>query len=124
MAKVVQVAFSDDEYTQLLEEKKKANAEGYTDAQYIKSTILPDDDFDKWFPELLRRVDAMKTGTKFNIRAVMATDWVDIPKVIRLRLGRVFYNHVVAGKVEFVRDTVKGNDKTQWYQKGDMENES
>jgi len=123
MAKVVQVTFSDNEYAQLLEEKKKANAEGYTDAQYIKSIILPDEDFDKWFTELLHRVGSMKMGTKFNIRAVMATDWVDIPKVIRLRLGRIFYNHVVAGKVQHVRETVKGNDKTQWYQKGDVENE-
>jgi len=124
MAKVVQVALSDDEYARFLAEKKKANAEGFADAQYIKSIILPDDGFDKWLAELLCRVAGLKAGTKFNIRAVMATDWVLIPKPIRLRLGRVFYNHVAAGKVKYVKETAKGNDKTQWYQKGEAENES
>jgi len=115
MAKVIQVPFSDMEYAKFLEEKINAGAEGNTDAQFIKDVLFPNSDFSKWFAELLRRVEALSNMTRFNIRAVMGTCWVEIPKDIRLRLGRIFYNYVVAGKVANVRDTEKGNDKTQWY---------
>jgi len=119
MPKVIQVPFSDEEYDKFLEEKAKANASDSTDAQFIKDVILPANDFRRWFPELLQRVDALENGTAFNIRAVMATDWVNIPKGIRLALGRVFFQHVDANKVENVTATQMDSAKTQWYVKGE-----
>ena len=114
MPKVIQIPVSDDEYSML---EEKANAEGSTIAQYVKDIVLPGNDFRRWFPELIRRVNSMPMGTDFNIRAVMATDWVSIPKGIKLALGRVFYQHVDAGRIANVTATQMDSAKTQWYKK-------
>ena len=114
MPKVIQILVSDDEYAEL---EEKANADGSTIAQYVKDIVLPGNDFRRWFPELISRVNLLKTGTDFNIRAVMATDWVSIPKGIKLALGRVFFQHVDAGKVANVTATQMDSAKTQWYTK-------
>lgn len=119
MSKVIQVVLSDAEYEKFLESKVKAKADDSSDAQFIKDIILPSNDFRRWFPELLRRVELMDNGTQFNIRAVMATDWVNIPKGIRLALGRVFFQHVDSNKVNNVRVTEMDSAKTQWYVKGE-----
>lgn len=112
MTRVLQVTLTEEEYADL---EQKAIAEGCTINQYVKNVIFPNNDFKKWFPELLRRINAMPRGTKFNIRAVMGTDWAVIPKGIRLALGRVFYQNVAANKVEDVRATEPDSAKTQWY---------
>ncbi len=117
MAKVIQIPVSDDEYAKL---EEKANIEGSTIAQYVKDIVLPGNDFRRWFPELINRVNSMKMGTDFNIRAVMATDWVSIPKGIKLALGRVFYQHVDAGKIANVTATHMDSAKTQWYSKKEV----
>jgi len=114
MSRVIQIPLTDTEYAKL---EEKATAAGSTLAQYIKDIVLPGNDFRRWFPELLRRVEAMEMGTKFNIRAVMGTDWISIPKGIRLALGRVFYQHVAASKVTDVSATEMDSAKTQWYKK-------
>ena len=114
MPKVIQIPVSDDEYTELVE---KANAEGSTIAQYIKNIVFPGNDFRRWFPELINRVNSLAMGTDFNIRAVMATDWANIPKGIKLALGRVFFQHVDVGRIANVAATQMDSAKTQWYTK-------
>jgi alkylated DNA nucleotide flippase Atl1 len=115
MPKVIQVLFSDDEYAKFLEEKVRQKAEGSTDAQFIKDIIIPNNDFKRWFPELLRRVDLIEFGTLFNIRAIMATDWVNIPKGVRLALGREFFRSLDSEKVKDISVGEKDSAKTQWY---------
>jgi len=112
MAKVIQVTLTDEEYVEL---EQKALAEGNTINQYLKNLAFPNNDFKRWFPDLLRRVDAMSGGTEFNIRAVMAVDWLVIPRGIRLALGRVFFQHVDAGKIENVTATEPDSSRVQWY---------
>ena len=120
MARVIQIPVSDREYEQLAE---KANAEGSTIVRYIKDIVIPGNDFQRWFPELLNRVNSLEIETEFNIRAVMATDWVNIPKGIKLSLGRVFYQHVDSGRVANVTPLCMDSAKTQWYQKKEEINE-
>ena len=112
MPKVIQIAVTDAEYSEL---SKKAAAMGFTISRYVKLQILPNEDFKKWFPELILRVNKLPSGTPFNIRAVMGTDWTIIPKGIKLALGRVFFQHVAAVKVNNVKATEPDGSKTQWY---------
>jgi len=119
MPRVIQVPFSDDEYEKFITEKAKANAENSSDAQFIKDVVLPNNDFRRWFPILLKRVDELSYGTNFNIRAVMGTDWVNIPKGIRLALGRVFFQHVHADNGINAKATALDSAKVQWYVKGE-----
>ena len=112
MPRVVQIPLSDDEFAKL---EEKANAEGSSISQYIKDIVLPGNDFRRWFPELLHRVESVSNGTKFNIRSVMGTDWINIPKGVRLALGRGFYKHVAVNKLKNVYATEMDSAKTQWY---------
>jgi hypothetical protein len=114
-SRVIQISFSDTEYTHL---QAKAKAEGMTIALYIKNKVLEDTEFNKWFRELLERVSRIRPGTTFNIKAVMSTDWVNIDRGVRLAMGRAFYNYVVASKVEGVRPTHKDSANVQWYVTG------
>ncbi|MDR2649948.1 MAG: single-stranded DNA-binding protein, partial [Clostridiales bacterium] len=76
---------------------------------------LPLNDFKIWFPKLLGRVDKLENGTIFDIRAVMGTDWLVIPKGIRLALGRVFYQHVDKGLVNNVHPHEIANTRPATY---------
>ena len=115
MAKLIQVSFTDDEYNEL---ERRARDSGVSITHCIKSRVLENTEFQKWFSELLLRVERIPTGTNFNIKAVLATDWININKGVRLALGRAFYNHVIAGKVTGVKATDKDSANTQWYVKG------
>ena len=114
MPRVIQIPVTQAEYEKL---EEKANAEGSTITRYIKDIILPENDFRRWFPELLMRVNSLEIGTEFNIRAVMGTDWLNIPLGIKLALGRVFFKQVIAGRIVNVTTTQADSAKTQWYTK-------
>jgi hypothetical protein len=85
--------------------------------QYILAREFPSNDFNTWFPELLKRVESLPANTKFNLKLIMSTDWVGIPRGIKLALGRVFYQNVVAEKIKDV--VIEGADSSnvQWYLK-------
>lgn len=112
MSKVVQITFTDEQYAEL--EKRAGHL---TIQHYIIGREFPQNDFTKWFPELLSRVSKIQSGTKFNIKAVFGTDWINIPKGVRLSLGRAFFKHVNTNKVPGVRAIEPDKAKTQWYMK-------
>ena len=114
MAKLVQVSFTDDEYREL---EKNARDNGVSITHLIKSRVLENTEFQKWFSELVLRVSRIPKGTNFNIKAVLATDWLNINKGVKLALGRAFFNHVSAKKVIGVIATDKDAANTQWYVK-------
>ena len=116
--KVVQISFSEAEYTHL---EKLAEADGATVALYIKNKVLENTEFKKWFQELLVRVSRIQTGKTFNIKMVMATDWPNIDRGVRLAMGRAFYNYVTAEKVTNVQPTQKDSANVQWYGVGGVE---
>lgn len=113
--KVVQISFSENEYAHL---EAKAEEEGATVSLYIKNKVLENTEFKKWFNELLDRVLRIKSGTRFNIKMVLATDWVNIERGIRLAIGRAFYNYVVSGKIISVKPIEKDSANIQWYEVG------
>ena len=114
MGKVIQVSVTDTEYAEL---EKKAKEHGFSIPRYLVSQSLPDNDFKKWYPELISRVNALESGTIFNIREVFATDWKDIPKGIKLALGRVFYKNILEKDISDVAILDKNDTKIQWYEK-------
>jgi len=114
MGKVVQLSLTDKEYENL---EQRAGKEGVSVPFYIKSIILEDTEFQKWFKDLLSRVAQIPKGD-FNLKSVFGiADWSSIPKGVRLALGRAFYNHVVANKIPDVIATEKDSANTQWYRK-------
>jgi len=117
MSKVLQISFSDDEYSKIEEE---ANDVGISIMQYAKGKILAGGEFQKRYNELLNAVIAMRDETKFNIKAVFGLQWASMPKGVRLALGREFYKQVTAGSVSFVEPTSKDAANTQWYIKKEV----
>ncbi|MCL2838656.1 MAG: single-stranded DNA-binding protein [Oscillospiraceae bacterium] len=120
MRKVIQISVSNTEHAEL---ERQAKEHGLSISRYIISQILPDNEFKKWYPELLLRVSKLESGTIFNIREVFATDWKDIPKGIKLALGRVFYKNVSDKNVcddynvANIEILDKNDTNIQWYEK-------
>ena len=114
MSKLVQVSFTDSEYEEL---EQRAKKEGVSITHLIKSGVLQNTEFQKWFDELIRLVNQTENGKAFNVKAVLGIEWAGINKGVRLALGRAFYNHVIAGKVTNVKATEKDSAHTQWYKK-------
>ncbi|MCL1799471.1 MAG: single-stranded DNA-binding protein [Eggerthellaceae bacterium] len=117
MSRVVQISFSDTEYSEI---EAAANDAGISIAQYAKDRILADGEFLNRYKELLDAVSTMRDETKFNIKAVFGLQWASIPKGLRLGLGREFYKQVAAGTVANVKPTVKDAANTQWYIKKEV----
>ena len=116
MGKIVQVSLTDAEYETLA---LSAEKEGVPVSLYIKSKVFEDTDFQKWFKELLERVDQYPSGEHyFNLKSVFGANWHTIPRGIRLALGRAFYNYVMSDKMPNVAATNKDSANTQWYKKG------
>lgn len=113
--RVVQISFTEKEYAHL---EAQAEKQGATIALYIKNKVLENTEFNKWFSELLNRTSRIKTGTKFNVKMVLSTDWPNIERGVRLSIGRAFYNYVSAGKIADIKPTDKDSSNVQWYEVG------
>jgi len=113
--KVIQVTFSDSEYSHL---ENQAKIEGFTVPLYIKNKVLDDTEFKKYFKKLLSEVSKIPQNRDFSIKKVFLTEWSNIEKGVRLALGRAFYNYVLANKVPGVTPTKKDSANVQWYIKG------
>lgn len=112
MSKVLQISFSDSEYSEI---EDAANKAGISVMLYAKGKVLSDGEFQKRFNELINAVGTMRNGTKFNIKAVFGLQWASISKGTRLGLGREFNKQVKAGTIPFVSETSKDAAHTQWY---------
>ncbi|MBP1920312.1 DUF1413 domain-containing protein [Youngiibacter multivorans] len=111
-SKVIQVTFTEYEFQHLT---KKADEEGLTLSLYIKSKVLDDTEFKNRFADLLKRVNGIPDGTKFNVKAVFGIEWAGIDKGVRLALGKAFYNYVVSGKLPKIEEIQGKIGSTQWY---------
>lgn len=111
MSNTVQISFTKEELNYL---ENLAKREDLTVPLYIKTKVLENTEFNKYFKELKEKVNRIKPGTEFNIKAVFGTDWLNIPKGVRLALGRIFYKYVAENNIKV---TIKQKDasNTQWY---------
>lgn len=112
--KVLQIPMSDEEWEKL---EEKATSEGITTTQYVKNLMFPENDFQKWFPLLLQKVEDMEDVCSFTLRDIMVERWIEIPKGTKLAMGRVFFSLVDSGKIPHVSKNGINSSKTQCYMK-------
>lgn len=110
---IIQVTVSDSELVHL---KKQAQKEGVTVQHYIKNKVLSDTDFKKYFEDLKTRVMRIKPGTQFNIKLVFGIDWSNIPKGVRLALGKAFFTYIKSSTASNIKILNKDSANTQWYE--------
>lgn len=109
----VQILFTKTEFEQL---KVEADKLGLTVPLYIKGEVLKDDIFGKHYQELIEKVNALPSGTKFNIKALFGVEWT-MGKGIKLNLGKTFYGRVYSGIIDNVRCIGKDSSNVMWYEK-------
>lgn len=109
----VQILFTKEEYKKLQEEADKL---GLTVPLYIKGEVLKDDVFGMYYRKLINKVNALPSGTKFNIKALFGVEWT-MGKGIKLNLGKTFYGRVDNGIVENVLCIGKDSSNVMWYER-------
>ena len=109
----VQILFTKKEYAQLQMEADKV---GLTVPLYIKGEVLKDDVFGQYYQSLIEKVNALPSGTKFNIKALFGVEWT-MGKGIKLNLGKTFFGRVDRGIVDNVICIGKDSSNVMWYEK-------
>jgi hypothetical protein len=116
MAKpVIQIVLSDEEFTFLT---NKARNKHMSIQTYMKSRVLDDTDFVQSYKEMVNKVEKLKSGSVFNVKSLLGTDWVNLKKGVRLSLGKAFLTYIEAnpGTSEVIL-LEKDGSGTQWYKK-------
>ncbi|WP_025436197.1 single-stranded DNA-binding protein [Peptoclostridium acidaminophilum] len=111
--KSVQILFTDKQYQDL--EKKAAKA-GLTVPLYIKGIVLENDEFSLAYAKLIKKVDALPSGTRFTIRSLFGTEWT-MGRGIKLSLGKTYYNQVEKKTINNVNAEGKDSSNVMWYVK-------
>ena len=94
--KTVSISFTNDEFTKI---QKIAQKEGVSISQYIKSKVLPNE-VSLIYKELLQKVKKLKSGEEFTIKNLWEQDeWDNIPKGIKLSIGKYFYKNAKTNNV-------------------------
>ncbi len=115
MAKInVQLLFAEEEYRQL---EAEANELGLTVPLYIKAKVLKEDNFGAHYNSLIEKVEALPSGTKFNVKALFGVEWEPISKGVKLNLGKTFYGRVDSGAISNVSKLKKDSSNVMWYEK-------
>ncbi len=109
----VQLLFSQEEYAFL---EKQANQYGLTVPLYIKGEILKSDPFSHYYKQLIKKVEDLPKGTKFNIKALFGVEWT-MAKGIKLNLGKTYYNRLQEGIITNVKALGKDSANLMWYEK-------
>lgn len=113
MSITVSVTLTDAEYQDVLVKSKE---KGLTVSQYVKKYPISVDDFDSRYSELKKKACSQPVGVPFTVMSLFE-DWDDIPRGVKLSLGRNFY-HLVKRKAEEVkqiRATNKNSSNIQLY---------
>lgn len=109
----VQVMFTQDEFQFLSGEAAKLNL---SVPLYIRAMVLPNNSFVQSYKSLLKRVDALSSGTEFSIRSLFGVDWT-MSKGVKLNLGKTYYKEVEKGAITNVAIKGKDSSNTMWYVK-------
>ncbi len=109
----VQILFTDEEYKQL---EVKAVKQGLTVPLYIKGRVLEHNEFTNRYRDLLAKVDALSSGTKFTLKSLFGTEWT-MSRGTKLTLGKTYFNRVQDGTITNVKSTGKDSSNVMWYEK-------
>jgi len=72
--------------------------------------------FGKYYQDLIEKVNALPSGTKFNIKALFGVEWT-MNKGIKLNLGKTFFGRVDSGIINNVLIVGKDSSNVMWYEK-------
>jgi hypothetical protein len=70
-----------------------------------------------YYIELISRTQKINENTKFSIKLLFGTDWLNIPKGIKLALGRKFYKEVSEKIIKNINYLYKDSSNTAFYVK-------
>ena len=104
--KTFSIGFTNEEFTKI---QALAQKEGVSISQYIKSKVIPNETSLK-YRELLQKVKKLKPGDEFTIKKLWEPDeWDNIPKGVKLSIGKYFYKNVESEMIDNV--IIKGFGK-------------
>ncbi|MGN1002423.1 MAG: single-stranded DNA-binding protein [Oscillospiraceae bacterium] len=109
----VQILFTAEEYAKL---KAEADKLGLTVSLYIRGEMLREDGFTEAYQKLIKKVEALPTGTRFNIRSLFGVEWT-MSRGVKLNLGKTYYSRVRDGVFSNVRIQGKDSSNVMWYEK-------
>ena len=96
----IQLLLNDAEYGIVTAAAEK---QGVPVLVYIRSRLLgTEDEFSTAYAETLRRVEALKPGTEFDLKALFGTDWT-MSRKTKLMLGKTFYKQVKTKKIKLAK---------------------
>jgi hypothetical protein len=104
--KTVSIGFTNEEFSEI---QANAQKENVSISQYIKSKVISNETSFK-YEELLQKVKKLNSGDEFTIKKLWEPDeWDNIPKGVKLSIGKYFYKNVKSEKVDNV--IIKGFGK-------------
>ena len=112
--KTITIGFTDLEYGQI---QKKAQAEGFSITQYIKSKVIPSE-FNEKYDELLQKVKNYNSTEDFSVKSLWKQkEWENISRGVKLSLGKHFYRNVIAERIDNVEKVGFGEAGIMLYKK-------
>lgn len=109
----IQILVTEEEYRTL---EEKASAYGLTVPLYIKGEVLQDNDFGTCYRKLIEKVDALPSGTRFNIKSLFGVEWT-MSRGVKLNLGKTFFSRVESGVITTAKIHGKDSSNVMWYEK-------
>ena len=113
MSVTVSITLTDKEYTDV---KIKAEEKGLSVAQYVKRFPIAGEEFQERYSYLKNQAMIQPLGIPFTVMSLFP-DWNDIPRGVKLSLGRNFFHLVKRndGEVKAVKPAGKNSSNVQLY---------
>ena len=109
----VQILLTEQQYQEL---EEKAKEKGLSVPLYIKGAVLQTDEFSTAYEKLIKKVDDIPSGTKFDIKSLFGTEWT-MSRGVKLTLGKTYFNRVEKGYITNVSKIGKDSSNVMWYVK-------
>ena len=104
--KVISIGFTNEEFKVI---QQKAESEDMSISMFCKSKILSESEFGKYYKLLIAKVKEYPVNVKFTIRDIIGDEtWDNIPKGIKLALGRRFYSQANGQIIDGIKIKIEG----------------
>lgn len=117
MSVTVSVTLTDKEYAVV---RIKAEEKGLSVAQYVKRYPIAGEEFDERYDYLKHQAMQQPLGIPFTVMSLFP-DWNDIPRGVKLSLGRNFYHLAKRkeGDIKAIKPAGKNSSNVQLYLRED-----
>jgi hypothetical protein len=113
--KIVSFGVTNEEFQEILQ---KAKAKNMSISMYCKSIIIQKSEFTKYYKDLIKKVNEFPLNVIFTIRDLFENNiWDEIPKGIKLAIGRQFFSQVNTNIIDNIQIEGYGAAKTMRYSK-------